>query len=577
MKILFFRPRTLLAICAILFCQSTVICQTNQNALKPLVNGQTRELKLSSGVYFSPGPGKYVELVDAAAAIISSGASVQSDAGIQVTILDLRVYPAELYLLGKSAGEDSYKVKGFQILCGIRLVVLPNAGPGEKKIAIVLPGINTVGTSIHSTPVRTDGIGARTDSLGLLDTHDWEHELPENELRSETLAVTLTTYRTEKELRIAEAKTHSLGDGILGAVGVLLGLLLLVAPVGTVIKNKWPFEGWALWLVAISFFFGVLFFIGGVSKAHSVFTRYENELTWYQSIPFLTKALVALAYFSASAFSWYAFSDTWAWKEAVDANTIVSYRKYLRIASWFSKHRKDAHERIKLILNKAIADLCLVGMKQLVDHMGTGASDAGTSIIVRVLDHIISNELYLEPYPVFITYTSTYVPFNEELARSYPNYKISTAKSAFTAEKNIARQDEITRLITQAFGTIVPENVLVFADKKPRRSYAEVHIKCTIFTSGGLYYWRSQEQLPEIERDYFEGVSVQWLCQFLMNEKVADEFTLSSNPENVLTIMLSAEYQGAIPTAHAIFDEMAASAFRDFRTALIRHFSLPLR
>jgi hypothetical protein len=570
MKILFLKLRTLLAIGAILSCQSTVICQTDQGDLKPLVNGQTTDLKLFSGVFFSPAPGKYVELNDLAAPLISTGATVQSDGGIQVRILELKVYPAELFISELNDQHGEYEVKGFQISCRISISVSPDAEPGVKRIAIVLPGIDTVGRYTHSTPMRTDGAGIPTDlKLGGL-------EMGENVPRSKTLAVTLTTYRTAKELRIAGAKTHSMRDGILGAVGVLVGFLLLVAPVAMVIKEKSPFEPAVLWVFAIGFFCGVFFFIGGASKAHSVLTQYESELTWYQSIPFLTKALIALAYFSAAALLYRIVSDSWEWKQAAHDHTVISYRKYLHRGRWFSKHRKGAKEGIGQILNKAIAALCQLGIKQLVEHIGTGTSGAGTSIIVRVLDHIISNEQYLDPFPMFINYGSTYVSREEELARLYPHFKISTAKSAFTLKKNLARQGAITGLITEAFEKIVPEGVLVFVDEKPGRSFAEVHIKYAISTSGKLYYWVSQEQLPQIERDYFEGVSIQWLCQFLLNEEVADEFKLNSNPENVLTVMLSAGPEAVTATSGSIFDEMAASAFRDFKWALIRHFSLPV-
>lgn len=120
-----------------------------------------------------------------------------------------------------------------------------------------------------------------------------------------------------------------------------------------------------------------------------------------------------------------------------------------------------------------------------------------------------------------------------------------------------------------AFDELLPPGLITFEAGRARTG-ARLHTRYAVHTSGSLYFHESQKSKPDIDRDYFEGVSIEWSCQLTIDELAGYDFSLHSAPENLLTVAQTSGRSG--PTPQEVYEVMAASAFKDFSSELIQHF-----
>ncbi len=525
---------------ALLLAALVPLFAADAGTIVPLVRGETRTFDLTAGLYFSPGPGKFVDLNDRARDFLALGAGVQGPGGIDASLVDLSIIPAHVTVPSATPGE--YQARGFSVRARVKVRVLPDAEPGAKAVMLMLPEVETISRAIGAKAVWSEGMRLVTFVV-------YRNVA---EMRTEV-------QKAKRDARIAAGKEHRTGNIVFGVIGCLLALFLLFGPASMAIAERSDFDGAVLLPYAIGCFFGVLFGLGGVSKLHAIVTTYEREQTLYQSASISAVAIAALVYFAVTALAWYLIADTWAWRAASAKNAVAGFQAYLVRHRFLGRHLGEAEARIRTIL------------ESVRDRL-RGGPGGEKDILLLLVEHILEQKLYRQSFPVRIVYSSQYVPLTFEERRQQPPWKIHRAEGAFTAEKNRLREAEITRIVTNAFDAVFPEGVLTFVQTKGEKNYAELHTKYDVHTSDALYFWTQQESLQEERRDYFEGVSIIWHCAFRIADGGQYDFTLTSNPASMLNVLLST-YDGVQSDAPgAVYNEMAASAFRDFGKALIHHF-----
>ena len=136
----------------------------------------------------------------------------------------------------------------------------------------------------------------------------------------------------------------------------------------------------------------------------------------------------------------------------------------------------------------------------------------------------------------------------------------------------------MTALIANAFRQIIPEDVLEFSKDCPDQC-VNFDIDYKVNTNSSVYYDDRQKKLPENERTYYPGISIDWDFGIRIPERTKDyKFSLSSFPASTISYDTPTPDEAPADKDFAnvlnadrssIYNSMTASAFDDFKAYLI--------
>jgi hypothetical protein len=132
--------------------------------------------------------------------------------------------------------------------------------------------------------------------------------------------------------------------------------------------------------------------------------------------------------------------------------------------------------------------------------------------------------------------------------------------------------------IASAFKQVIPGDILQFAQSEQGAGEISFAVSYTIRASGALYFSAREQHLPEKQRHWYTGIVFDWRFQVGApgEESLPLEFSFTSNPANEFYFTYSSSKSRAAeqPSARAVYDAMAESAFEEFTSKLLSALSV---
>jgi hypothetical protein len=232
--------------------------------------------------------------------------------------------------------------------------------------------------------------------------------------------------------------------------------------------------------------------------------------------------------------------DFFAFDDSRDKNTATAYRKYLSEPR-NKLYRGEAENNIQNLYNGYIHKLR--DTKESFEKFA----------IIKTLEYLRDNRIF----SVNINFS-----FSSNVRDIYrQGVNVISAENSFTKEKNDNREARLVQEINNSIGKILPTDIVTFIRNNDMNSPTiEINYEYLNSKDNSLYYPVAQENLPENQRTYYYGISVNWRFKWYLpsdkNSIVA--FDLVSSPRiQFLTKSLASDdtvYSDMIYTA---FEEMA--------------------
>lgn len=238
--------------------------------------------------------------------------------------------------------------------------------------------------------------------------------------------------------------------------------------------------------------------------------------------------------------------DSNLYKIAIGINTPTGFRSYLKEERNL-RHRDEARFKIKEIYNYYIS--------QYSEKAGTSL---GASSFKQVLEYHRDKDLY----NLKLIFTS-----KSEVANiSTSGYNVVSITQSFSPEKNISRQNEVLNALNSSLGTIFPNDIVTLAsesiDELPRLQVYYTYIN----KDNSLYYSEKEENVAEYLRTWYYGIEIDWYFSLFVPPKETPifRFNLVSQP--------APRFTSESFSADAVYNNMAFSAFNDFKSEFQRQF-----
>jgi hypothetical protein len=266
--------------------------------------------------------------------------------------------------------------------------------------------------------------------------------------------------------------------------------------------------------------------------------------------------------------------DELRWRVARANPTATSFRIYVA-ARPDGLHVAEAQDEVARLYGKAAEDF---------RRYSGNDSPEGTESVIKMLEFARQSGRYT----VFVSFSGTdEIPPNieEQLRARHGLPKIAPVKPSFSSSMNEARETRILAQITDAFGKVIPGDILRFVAGSGASQDIQFGVAYVIKPSGGLYYPTDQEHLQEASRNWYTGVSFDWNFQIAVPNIATSTFAfpLQSEPAQLFNVAYQTvsgrEASNSIwstqgPDAGEVYSAMADSAFKDFGDKLLKKLSL---
>jgi hypothetical protein len=238
--------------------------------------------------------------------------------------------------------------------------------------------------------------------------------------------------------------------------------------------------------------------------------------------------------------------DSNQFNTAKDLNTATSYRSYLSEPKNI-RHRDEARIFIKKIYNL-----------YLNKYANQAVNSKGANSFQKVLEYLRDKNLY--------SLRLIFLSKSEVSDISNYEYQTVSVTPSFSLEKNISRQDDVSSALKSSLGTIFPSDVLTLATEDVEE-LPKLEVSYTYKNQeNSLYYSEKEENIPEKSRTWYYGIEIDWYFKlFIPTQKNSlYEFKLVSKP--------APRFTSESFSPDAVYNNMAISAFNDFRTEFQRQF-----
>lgn len=277
--------------------------------------------------------------------------------------------------------------------------------------------------------------------------------------------------------------------------------------------------------------------------------------------------LTFLVIYGAIALNNY-FDDKLSWESAQNIDSASSFRTYLQT------HQQG---RWKPEANAKLQDFYVLAEQ----NYRTALNDDHDENAVEAFLEVLKFAKETQNYRVKLDFNRQIeIPANieEELKREFEVEKILPLGDTFSDENMNERESVLTAVISNAFRQIIPGDVLEFS-KDCADQCVKFVINYKVNTNNSVYYDLRQKELPENERVYYPGISIDWDFGIQIPEQSKDyKFNLSSFPASEISYDTTTSDEATANKEFIdvlnidksiIYASMTKSAFDDFRANLV--------
>lgn len=277
--------------------------------------------------------------------------------------------------------------------------------------------------------------------------------------------------------------------------------------------------------------------------------------------------LTLLLIYGAIALNNY-FDDKLGWESAQNINSASSFRTYLQT------HQQG---RWKAEANSKLQNFYVLAEQNYRAALNKDYDQDAVEAFLQVLKFAKETQ----NYRIKLNFKRRIeIPANieEELKREFEVEKILPLGDTFSDENMNNRENVLTSLISAAFKQIIPEDVLEFS-KDCSAQCVNFVIDYQVNSNDSVYYDLRQKTLPENERTYYPGISIDWNFGIQIPEQTKNyAFELASFPASEIYYDTTTPDEAPANKEFAdvlnedksiIYNSMTASAFDDFRANLV--------
>lgn len=303
------------------------------------------------------------------------------------------------------------------------------------------------------------------------------------------------------------------------------------------------------------------------SKKPSALSKNLEYLTGVAGSILLTAGLM----FGGTSLNDY-YDDKRNWHTAESINRASSYRNYLQIRPQ-GRWSGDARHRLQEFYNAA--------EQKYKTSLNEGYDPKAVEAVLQVLNYAKTTQNYRVQ---IIFERRNDIPENvvEELKKEFEVDKILPLGDTFSESKMSKRESGLFSVVVDAFKQVIPDDVLEFSNQCAG--------ECVIFKvnykigKDTLYYDTRQEDLPDSKRTFYPGIIINWNFNInIPNQSQNYNFELVSSPAETITydsnspdtLVDNEDFSKVLEVdKNYIYDAMAASAFDDFKTNLVRRMGI---
>lgn len=261
------------------------------------------------------------------------------------------------------------------------------------------------------------------------------------------------------------------------------------------------------------------------------------------------------------------YDDKKSWEAAESVNRAYSFRSYLET---HPRGRWSAEAKQKL---QAFYD---VAARKYQSSLNPGYDPKAAEAVLKILDFAKTTQNFRVKVD-FERRNEIPPDVVEKLKKEYEVKKMIPLDDTFSDEKMSRREALLLSVVAEAFGKIIPDDVLEISGECPSECVTFL-VKYRI-SSEDIYYDLRQKKVPDDERVYYPGIFIDWDFGIKIPNQSDDyNFNLASKPAEEIEYdsnsdALSEANKDFADVLNAdkgnIYNSMAASAFEDFKENLI--------
>jgi len=159
--------------------------------------------------------------------------------------------------------------------------------------------------------------------------------------------------------------------------------------------------------------------------------------------------------------------------------------------------------------------------------------------------------------------------------KSTGSTKIRSMGPSFTPERNRQRESRILAVMKASFRTVFSDDLFDLVDAAPGAEDARFLVAYRVGTSGMIYTWNREKDLPIEEREVFVGMQIAFTFTL---QVPGSEHPVDPDPEKgykfAMTVKPAPNFDVIGDGATAVYDRMAGTAFERFEIDLANAYGL---
>jgi hypothetical protein len=257
--------------------------------------------------------------------------------------------------------------------------------------------------------------------------------------------------------------------------------------------------------------------------------------------------------------------DDLAYQEALKAQTAAALRAYRKEMAK-GRHQAEAGEALRALYQEA-------RKRYMAQAEGSDPQAiAGMNAILTALAEKDEPRVPLCFLPVAGLDGDS---IERAIANVTGSTRVQPVGPAFTAEKNTARQQELTNVMRAALAKLVGADLMDLQPGTIDEAGPRFLVRYKVKASGSIYSPESQKGLPLKERTIYPGIEID---MDFTAQVPGPELTPENDPEKGYRYFIAAQpapdfevwtTEGQEPQAEAVYDQMGATAFQDFEERLL--------
>jgi hypothetical protein len=253
------------------------------------------------------------------------------------------------------------------------------------------------------------------------------------------------------------------------------------------------------------------------------------------------------------------FDDKKSWDDAAVNNKVSAYRKYIE---------NHPSGRWALDANKRIQQQYEASSLNYQASRSLGFDENASAAIVGILNYAKQTQQY-RVRVAFERHNEIPKNIEDQLRRQFEVTNVLSIGDSFSDQRMQWREQQILSSVTSAFKSVIPEDILEFADSGGAEQSVAFIINYKVKSGKSLYFRDTDSQIDPYSRPYYPGIYLSWDFEIRVPSQQGYRFTLESKPAS----QIQYAYSYGSETA-TVYDRMAESAFDDFRHELVKRLGL---